>query len=453
MILAVDRARLRRELSETVVLALPVIAGQLTGVGMTFVDAMLAGHLDAHTLGAVGVGANTYALAYVCALGLMMALPPSVAQLAGANRHGEIGPLFRQALWLALAIGAALVAALYFLGPRLLGAIGVAPNLREETTAFLHAVAWGVPAVTGYFALRGVSEGVGLTRPSMYFGLFALMLLAPIGYVLMYGRLGIAPMGAAGAGAATATVLWLQFAAMLAWLYFRPEYARLNLFTGFERPRAAPIGELLRIGVPMGFSVLMEAGLFATAALALARLGETTAASHQVALNVASIAFMIPLGLAMAITVRVGHAVGRGDATGVRYAGFVGIGLAFATQVVATSLMLSFPQTIVGFYTSDAAVTALASQLLILAGIFQFSDGVQVASNGALRGLKDTRVPMVITVLAYWAVGMPTGWWLTFEAGYGARGMWFGLIAGLSVAAVLLFVRFWLRTRHQSSHA
>ncbi len=447
MILAVDRARLRRELSETVVLALPVIAAQLTGVGMTFVDAMLAGHLNAHTLGAVGVGANTYALAFICALGLMMALPPSVAQLAGANRHAEIGALFRQALWLALAIGLTLVAALYFLGPRLLSLIGVAEGLRDETTAFLHAIAWGVPALTGYFALRGVSEGVGLTRPSMYFGLFALVLLLPIGWVLMYGKFGVTPMGAAGAGAATATVLWLQFGGLLTWLYFRPEYARLNLFARLDRPRVAPIAELLRIGLPMGFAVLMEAGLFAAAALSLARLGETTAASHQVALNVASIAFMVPLGLAMAITVRVGHAVGRGDATGVRYAGFVGIGLALATQVVATSLMLTFPHFIVGFYTSDAAVTALASQLLVLAGIFQFSDGVQVASNGALRGLKDTRVPMIITVLAYWAIGMPVGWWLTFEAGYGARGMWIGLIAGLSVAAVLLFLRFWRQAR------
>jgi MATE family multidrug resistance protein len=441
---------LRRELSETVVLALPVIAAQLTGVGMTFVDAMLAGHLSAHTLGAVGVGANTYALAFITSLGLMMAVPPSVAQLAGANRHGDIGALFRQALWLAAAIGAVLVAALYFLGPRLLGAIGVAEGLRDETTAFLHAIAWGIPALTGYFALRGVSEGVGLTRPSMYFGLFALVLLAPIGYVLMYGKLGIAPMGAAGAGAATAIVLWLQFLGLATWVRLRPEYARLNLFAQFDRPSAAAIGELLRIGVPMGFTVLMEAGLFAAAALSLAKLGETTAASHQVALNVASIAFMIPLGLAMAITVRVGHAVGRGDATGVRYAGFVGIGLAFATQVVATSLMFAFPQTIVGLYTSDAAVTALASQLLVLAGIFQFSDGVQVASNGALRGLKDTRVPMVITVLAYWAIGMPIGWWLTFEAGYGARGMWIGLIAGLSVAAVLLFLRFWREARTES---
>jgi MATE family multidrug resistance protein len=162
-----------------------------------------------------------------------------------------------------------------------------------------------------------------------------------------------------------------------------------------------------------------------------------------VAINVASVFFMIPLGLAMAITVRVGNAVGRDDARGVRYAGFCGIGLALVTQLVSATLMLGLPHAIAGLYTGNPRVIALAAQLLVLAGLFQFSDGIQVASNGALRGLKDTRVPMAITLFAYWGVGMPVGWWLAFPHGLGARGMWMGLIAGLSVAAVLLFTRFW----------
>ena len=168
------------------------------------------------------------------------------------------------------------------------------------------------------------------------------------------------------------------------------------------------------------------------------------------ALNVAALFFMIPLGLAMAITVRVGNAVGRGDASGVRYAGFCGIGLTLVTQLVSAGLMLGFPRAIASFYTHDQTVIALAAQLLLLAGLFQFSDGIQVASNGALRGLKDTRVPMAITLFAYWMVGMPVGWWLAFHMGLGARGIWMGLIAGLSMAALLLFARFWRSShRHQ----
>jgi len=152
---------------------------------------------------------------------------------------------------------------------------------------------------------------------------------------------------------------------------------------------------------------------------------------------------MIPLGLAMAITVRVGNAAGRRDVAGVRYAGLSGIALVLVTQFVSSGVMLAFPESIARLYTSDAGVIAMASQLLVLAGFFQFSDGIQVASNGALRGLKDTRVPMGITLFAYWVVGMPVGWWLAFHRDMGARGMWMGLIAGLSMAAILLFARFW----------
>jgi MATE family multidrug resistance protein len=199
----------------------------------------------------------------------------------------------------------------------------------------------------------------------------------------------------------------------------------------------------VHIGLPMAVTLLAEAGLFVAAALIISTLGEEVIASHQVAINIASLFFMIPLGLAMAITVRVGNAVGRGDERGVRYAGFCGIGLTLVTQMVSAGLMLSLPHFIAALYTRDPAVITLAAQLIMLAGLFQFSDGIQVASNGALRGLKDTRVPMAITLFAYWIVGMPVGWWLAFHHGMGARGMWMGLIAGLSVAAVMLFTRFW----------
>jgi MATE family multidrug resistance protein len=192
----------------------------------------------------------------------------------------------------------------------------------------------------------------------------------------------------------------------------------------------------------MGISVLMESSLFVAVALAIGTLGEDVVAAHQVALNVAAVAFMVPLGLAMAITIRVGRAAGRGDVEGVRIAGRAGLLLVLATQCVSSGLMLGLPHWIAGLYSNDAAVVGIAAQLLVLAGVFQFSDGIQVASNGALRGLKDTRVPMFITAFAYWLVGMPLGAWLAFGRGHGARGMWMGLIAGLSAAAILLFLRF-----------
>ncbi|HEX5325048.1 MAG TPA: MATE family efflux transporter, partial [Acetobacteraceae bacterium] len=184
--------------------------------------------------------------------------------------------------------------------------------------------------------------------------------------------------------------------------------------------------------------------------LLISRLGTVAIDGHQIAINVSSVTFMVPLGLALAVTVRVGHAAGRGDATAVRYAGFTGIALTLVTQAVSATLMLGIPHAIAHVYSSDPRVIALAAQLLILAGIFQFSDGIQVVSNGALRGLKDTRMPMLITVFAYWAIGMPTGAWLAFGAGYGVPGMWVGLIAGLTAAALLLFARWAMQTRGET---
>jgi len=443
IILRDRRPRLARELREMLRLALPLVFGQLSAIGMNVIDAVLAGHLDAHTLGAVAVGTSVWTLAIVSVIGVMLALPPSIAQLNGAQRREEIGPLFRQALWLALALGLVFWVGVGFGGPLLVAAIGVDPLLIPDVTRFLHAIAFGAPALALFFTLRGLSEGFGLTRPTMYFSMLGLALLGPVGYVLMYGRFGFPPLGALGSGIATAIVFWIEALAFLFYVATRRHYRELHLFGRFDAPNPAAIAELLRLGIPMGVSLFMEASLFVAVALAIGTLGTDVVASHQIAINVASVTFMVPLGIAMATTVRVGHAVGRGDREGVRDAGLIGLLLTLTTQIVSATLMLTIPQHIAALYTVDAVVIALAAQLLVLAGLFQFSDGIQVAAAGALRGLKDTRVPMLITTFAYWGVGMPIGWWLAFPRGYGARGMWMGLIAGLSMAAVLLTVRFW----------
>lgn len=437
-----DRTRVWREIDATVRLALPLILAQLAAVGSNVIDAVLAGHVGAHVLGAVAVGASIWSLAIVSGIGMMMAVPPSISQLDGAGRRHEAGEVFHQAIWLALAMGVVLWFGVRHAEP-LIKLIGVSPSLYDDVGQFLRAISWGAPALTCYFALRGLSEGLSLTRPSMYFSFGGLALLLPLGYIFMFGKLGLPPQGARGCGIATATALWIEMLSFGVYVFFHPNYRGLGLFHHFEWPDGKRIGQLVHIGLPMAITLLAEAGLFVAAALLIGTMGEDMVAGHQVALNVAALFFMVPLGLAMAITVRVGNAVGRGDASGVRYAGFCGIGLTLVTQAVSAGLMLDFPHVIASLYTHDKTVIALAAQLLLLAGLFQFSDGIQVASNGALRGLKDTRVPMAITLFAYWGVGMPVGWWLAFHVGLGARGIWMGLIAGLSVAALLLFVRFW----------
>ncbi|HEY3521654.1 MAG TPA: MATE family efflux transporter [Rhodanobacteraceae bacterium] len=440
-ILAIDRAHYARETRATVKLALPLIAGQLSSIGMNAVDVVLAGHYNAHTLAAVAVGANVWLLALVAAIGVMMALPPSVAHMDGAGARGEVGPLFRQAVMLAGTLGVLLWFGVRHAGP-LLHLLGVDVELLPDVQKFLHALSWGAPAVCFYFSLRGLSEGMSWTRPTMFFGFTGLCALIPLGYIFIYGKLGLPALGAQGSGVANAFVLWLQVAAFATYVRLSPRYRPLHLFARFEKPDPRAIFGLLRIGVPMAVTLLMEAGMFSIAALLISRLGTVAVAAHQIAINVASITFMVPLGLALAITIRVGNAVGRNDPHGVRYAGFVGISLTLATQCVASALMLGIPHLIARLYTDAPAVLALAAQLLMLAGAFQFADGIQVASNGALRGLKDTRVPMFITVLAYWGVGMPIGYVLAFHAGWRAPGMWIGLSAGLYAAAILLSARF-----------
>ncbi|HEX7342584.1 MAG TPA: MATE family efflux transporter [Rhodanobacteraceae bacterium] len=436
--------RVRREWRATLHLALPLIGAQLASMGTNVVDAMLAGHLSAHVQAAVTTGASVWSLAILAGIGTMLAVPPTVAQLDGAGRRDEIGAVIRQALWIALLLGVLLCLFVRNAEP-LLNHIGVVPSLRHDTGEFLRAVGWGAPALVGYFTLRGLSEGLSLPRPSLMFSLMGLVVLAPLDYVLMYGALGVPELGALGSGIATAITLWLEFIAFGIYILRHRNYRGIGLLDRFDWPHWKVIVELLHLGVPMAFSVLMEGGVFVAAALAIATLGVDQEAAHQIALNVSSVTFMLPLGLAMAITIRVGNAVGRGDGMAVRYAGFCGIALALATQLVSATLILTLPHAIAHLYSDNRTVITLAASLLVIAGVFQFADGIQVASNGALRGLKDTRVPMLITAFAYWGVGMPVGLWLTFGRDMGARGMWMGLAAGLSMAALLLFLR-WCRS-------
>ncbi|HEU0196513.1 MAG TPA: MATE family efflux transporter [Nevskiaceae bacterium] len=438
--------RVAREARATILLALPLIMGQLSSIAMGAVDTAMAGHFNAHTLGAVAVGANVWMLGVVLVTGVMMAVSPSVAQLDGAGQRHAVGALFRQTLWLVAGMSVLLWIAARHTHP-LLALLGVDPRLVDDAQAFLRALSWSSPALCGFFALRGLCEGTSWTRPTMIFSFLGLVVLIPLDWALIYGRLGLPALGAEGSGIANAIALWLQVAAFGIYVVRGRRFKPLDLFASFDWPNWRALRELLWIGVPMAVSFLMEAGLFIAAALLVSRLGTFAIDGQQIATNVASLLFMVPLGLALAVTIRVGYAAGQGDSRGLRYAGYTGVALTLVTQSVSASLLLFLPHAIAQVYSDDPQVIALAVQLLTLAGIYQFADGIQGVSNGALRGLKDTRVPMLITAFAYWGVGMPVGAWLTFSHGQGPSGMWVGMIAGLSVAAILLFTR-WVRTTH-----
>ena len=436
-----DRPRFRSEVGKTARLAGPLAAGHLSSGLVSFVDALIAGHHGTATLAAVSVGTALFWLPMLAPMGTLMALPPAVSQLDGAGRRSEIGPLFRQALWLAAGLGLLLLA-LLSLAPLLLRPMGITPEIVPDVTAFLRAVRWGIPAFTLYLCMRYLSDGLHWSLPTMLLGFGGLCVLAPVAYVLTNGLFGLPELGAEGIGIATSLMFWLQASGFALYLSRSRRFADLRLFAQWDWPHWDVQRDLLRTGLPIGVTITMEGGLFAVTALLIGRLGEVQVAAHQVALNVASMCFMLPFGIAEATTVRVGHAFGRGDRDGLRRAALAGFALMLCTQTASALLLLFGHGAVAGLYSADPQVIALGGALLLYAALFQFPDGVQVVSAGALRGLKDTRVPMWLAVLAYWGVGMPVGAGLGLGLGWGPRGMWLGLTAGLTMAAFLLARRF-----------
>lgn len=418
----------------------PLIVAQLLQVGMAVTDTVMAGRLGPLELAAVALGSALWLPIFLSATGVIMALSPSVARLKGARRIGDVGALYRQGLWLALLMALLVTPATVWIGG-LMPLIGVDPHVVPIAQRYLNAIAWGMPAACLYLAGRFLTEGLGLPGPVMYIQAVALLVNALGNYVLMYGKLGIAPMGAVGAGWSSALVLSLNAILVHGWLVLHPVYRQSRLLAALELPNLAQLWRLLRLGVPIAASIIAESGLFAAASLLMGTIGAVAVASHQVAVNYAALAFMVPLGLSLAITVRVGNAAGAGRRDRVRLAAAVGMGLAMATMACSALLLLAFRETIASLYTADPEVIVLAGQLLLVGALFQVSDGLQVSAAGALRGLGDTAIPMVMTAFAYWAVGLPLGYLMAFRAGWGPVGLWFGLTAGLSAAALLLSLR------------
>lgn len=440
------------EVKALLALAGPIIVAQLANTAMGFVDTLMAGRVGPRDLAAVALGNSIWVPVLLLMNGILLATTAKVARKVGAGRYALIGPLVRQALWLGLAIG--LVATVLLLSAEpVLALMGVEESLRATAMGYLQAVALGFPALALYQVLRGFSDGLGSTRPSMMIGILALLLNIPLNYIFIYGKLGLPAMGGVGCGWATALVMWFMFGAMLLWVHWAPAYRSCRLFERLERPRWAEIRSLLGLGLPIGIAIFAEASIFSVIALLIGSLGASVVAGHQIALNFSSMVFMIPYSLAMAATVRVGQALGRGAPRDARFCAGVAMATALAYACCSASLMLLLREDIARLYTPDAEVLAVAGALLMYSALFQFSDAIQVTAAGALRGYHDTRATMLITLLAYWGIGLPIGYGLGladwFGTPSGPQGLWQGLVVGLTCAAALLGVRLQRIARRQ----
>lgn len=436
--------RLKAEVRTLALLALPLALAQLAQTGMGFVDTLMIGRLGPTSLAGLALGATTFSTVFVILMAVLLAVAPLVAQTRGADVRLEPGLYTGQALKLALLLSAPGI--LVFLSAEpMLALAGLPADSVALAGDYLRAVAPGLPFALGFVALRGLLEGYGDARPILLIALAGVGVNVFLNDTLIFGRYGLPAFGVVGAGFTTASVYALMFGA--ATLLVRSKYRHEAVFFNMRHRDGARMREILRVGWPISVMLGLEVSAFSLTSFLMGGFGDDVLAGHQIAMQSSSMTFMIPLGVATATAVLVGHAAGRRDPDGVRRAGAIGIGMAALFMLLTALLFLLAPHFVIGLYVdldapANAALVRYAATFLAIAALFQIVDGMQVTAQGALRGLKDTRVPMLLTLVAYWFVGIATGLVLTYGVGLGPRGLWFGLVAGLAVAALLLVARF-----------
>lgn len=430
------------DLRELLHLAWPMLIGQVAQIGTGVADTIMAGAVGPTDLAAVAVGFSIWLPAYVFAIGVLSAITARIARAVGAKDEAAQAITLQQGFWLAMAMAAVLLAIIPY-GHHLLPLMQVDPAVQPLTQIYLHGMTFGIPAIMGFQVLRALSEGSGNSRAVMIIQVIALLANIPLNYVFIHGLFGAPQLGGAGCGWATGCVMWLQLLLLAA--LTRPRWRALLAHPVLVRARAPQgkmLKELLILGLPIGGAMFAETSIFAGAALLVGRLGATALAAHQVALNFSAMMFMVPMSLGMALTVKIGHALGAGQPTRARRIAGFGAATSVVFALCSAAIMLLMPYTIAAAYTRDEAVRLLTVQILAYSASFQLFDGLQVTAVGSLRGYHDTRATMAITLLAYWGVGLPLGYvlgltdWLL--PAHGVLGLWTGLIGGLAVAAVLL---------------
>jgi len=420
----------------------PLIVNYLAVAGMHFADAVMAGRLGADALAAVAVGASVWFLGFSFCLGLLMAISPIVARHFGAGRYDLIGRYARQGIYLGFVLGLPLIWLAQYAVEPLLTWIGIDTEFRSLTVGYVKAIMFGAPGIFIFLALRFTTEGVGHTRPIMFTSVFALGCNVFLNYVLMFGKFGAPALGVVGCGIASAITMWLVAGALALYMVVSSHYRPFDLFSRVAPLRMSVLREVIVLGVPIAITITAEAGLFGAVSILMGTRGVEITAAHQIAINFASTMFMVPVALSSATTIRVGQLLGAGKARGARVSGAVGIWLCAIFMGLCAVFLLVFRDAVVGLYTDDAAVQSIAISLLLMAAIFQVADGIQIGAAAALRGYKDTRIPMFVNMFAYWILAFPLAFLaaITFQAP--PNYVWGGFIVGLGTAAILLTWRY-----------
>ena len=435
------------ELNKLIRLSLPIILAQLAQSSMGFVDTVMAGRVSASDLAAVAIGSSIWFPMFLLLLGILSSITPTISQAHGARDLPTIGHVTPQGVYLGFIVGL-IILILLRQAEIVLPLLQVEPHLIPLIKGYMDGVSWGFPAIGVCFALRYSSEGLSLTRPGMLVSFFGLAVNIIANYVLVFGKLGFTAQGGVGCGPATAITMWAMLLGMMLIFWRSSIYRNLKMLRFNVPPCWQTQKQLLQLGLPIGGGLFIECSIFATIALLLARFGAQTVAAHQIALNVTSIIFMIPLSISTAISVRVAYNIGQQHRHQTLRSVYVGLFAAFAVSLISCAIMAFIPELCVSIYSNDQHLQQAAAALLFFAAIYQVPDAIQVACAGALRGYKDTKIPMIIQTISYWGIGLPVGCYLGLSLQWGARGFWIGLICGLTSAAILLLwrLRYIIRT-------
>ena len=440
------RGRLTLELTETLELAVPIVLTQLGQIAMMTTDLALIGRLGDEAVAAAALASTVFFVSFTFGMGLVSAVAPLAAQSLGARNPRMVRRALRVGLWAALLISLPMMAIPLY-GEQILIALGQAPATARLAQRYLLGLAWGIAPALWFLAIRGFMGAVNRPQPGLWITLVAIPANALLVYLLIHGGLGLPRLELFGAGLGTTIVSFGMFFAALWFATGRRPFRKYQVLGRIWRVDWTLMRRLIVIGAPISMSFLLEYGLFGAAALLMGLIGTTALAAHQVALQITAILFMVPFGIGMAATVRVGHAVGRSDAPAVRRAGLVATLLGIACVGAMTLAVILGRFAIARFFFGEAVESAgvvieLTATLLMVGATFFVADGIQTVAAGALRGLNDTRVPLLFAAISYWLVGFPAAYGLAFHTKLGAVGVWIGLSCGTAIYALLLILRF-----------
>ncbi|GHE83408.1 MATE family efflux transporter [Thalassotalea profundi] len=423
-------------------LAYPILIAQLIQNLMGFADTVMAGRVSATDMAAVAVASSIWLPLILTIYGVIMALASIVSQLAGAKKFNDIANQTFQTAWIALFLGVSIIGLFYILSPILFEKVGLESDLKILMFDYLGYIVWGGPGFCLYVVLRNYAEGLSHTKPTMIISIIGLLINIPANYIFIYGEFGAPALGGAGCGLATAIVYWAMFVGMLIYGLTTKKLKHAPLLGKIYWPDINAIKAILVLGVPIAMSLLFEVSLFSVVAILLAPFGSEIVASHQIAINFSGLVFMVPLSIAMAVTIKVGFAVGNKDLNAAKALCKHSVILGLLIAVLTAALSLTFREQIATIYSTDTKVVELAASLMFLAALFQFSDAIQVISAGALRGYQDTKSILYITFCSYWIIGLGIGLILGltdwFIEPIGPYGFWIGFISGLTSAAIFL---------------